>query len=60
MTHYNLAKRISQSKQPVYLYQFEYAGIGDAYVTGPNKPQRVPEETPAHSQEMVKFTECKS
>uniref|UniRef100_A0A914EH04 Carboxylesterase type B domain-containing protein n=1 Tax=Acrobeloides nanus TaxID=290746 RepID=A0A914EH04_9BILA len=52
VTHYNLAKRMSQSKQPVYLYQFEYAGIGDAFVR-PNTPQLVPEETPAHAQEMT-------
>ena len=60
VTHYNLAKRMSQSKQPVYLYQFEYAGIGDAYVKGPNLPQPVEEESPAHSQDMVKFTKCKN
>uniref|UniRef100_A0A914E741 Carboxylic ester hydrolase n=1 Tax=Acrobeloides nanus TaxID=290746 RepID=A0A914E741_9BILA len=53
--HFNLAERIFQSQQPVYLYQFEYSGIGDAFVSGPNIPQYVPEEIPHHAQEMVLF-----
>lgn len=52
--HFNLASKMYQTKAPVYLYQFEYAGIGNAYVRGPNLPQFLPDEMPAHAQEMVR------
>uniref|UniRef100_A0A914Z5F9 Carboxylic ester hydrolase n=1 Tax=Panagrolaimus superbus TaxID=310955 RepID=A0A914Z5F9_9BILA len=37
----------------VYLYQFEYDGIGDAYFAGDGLPQPHKEEYPGHSHELI-------
>ena len=40
---------------PVYLYQFEYEDIGNAYYAGYGNPQPTREEIPGHAMELVNY-----
>ncbi|KAE9548970.1 hypothetical protein FO519_007819 [Halicephalobus sp. NKZ332] len=48
-----LASSAARQGSPVYLYQFEYEDIGDAYVAGRGHPQPSREEIPGHAMELI-------
>ena len=48
-----LTKSFASQSSEVYLYQFEYDGIGDAYFAGSGLPQPAKEAYPGHSHELV-------
>ncbi|KAI1706673.1 carboxylesterase family domain-containing protein [Ditylenchus destructor] len=50
---YNFATRSVLLGAPVYLYQFEYSFIGNAFGNWPDQLGTDPEETPRHAQDLV-------